>query len=197
MDRLLQTGAGLPIQGSNTVIAGLSTMASTEVAMAAPGRRLPISSALCIGCGIVLMLGGGFIQSLEPGPAVVTESPDAAASRATAIRLQKAREREDQARAEQERLAADAAAERARREIVTADSVSESRARAERDEAARRQAAIDEARRSATESEEAWKRFYKPSANCRDPSAASVECVNEYVKAKREFSSRPTADASR
>jgi hypothetical protein len=172
-------------------------MASTEVAMAAPGRRLPISSALCIGCGIVLMLSGGFIQSLEPGPSTVAEAPEAAASRAAAIRLQRAREREALARAEQERLAAEAVAERARRESVTADSVSEARARAEREEAARRQSAIEEARRSATESEEAWKRFYKPSANCRDPSAATVECVNEYVKAKREFSARPTADASR
>jgi hypothetical protein len=172
-------------------------MGTTEVAMAAPGRRFPVSSAVCIACGIALMLVGGFIQSLETGPPVVTESPEDAASRATAIRLKKAREREAQARAEQERLDAEAAAERARREIVTADSVSEARARAERDEATRRQAAIDEARRSATESEEAWKRFYKPSANCRDPSAATVECVNEYVKAKREFSSRPSADASR
>lgn len=172
-------------------------MGTTEIAMAAPGRRIPVSSALCIACGIALILVGVFIQSLEPGPAVVTDTPEAAASRAAAIRLQKAREREAQARAEQERLAADQAAERARREIVTADSVSEARARAEREEAARRQTAIDEARRSATESEEAWKRFYKPSANCRDPSAATVECVNEYVKAKREFSSRPTADASR
>jgi hypothetical protein len=172
-------------------------MGSTVVAMTAPGRRLPVSSAVCIACGIALMLVGGFIQTLETGPAVVTESADAAASRAAAIRLQKAREREAQARAEQERLVAEEAALRARREIVTADSASEARARAEREEAARRQAAIDEARRSATESEEAWKRFYKPSANCRDPSSASVECVNEYVKAKREFSSRPTADASR
>jgi len=165
--------------------------------MAAPGRKFPVSSAVCIACGIALMLVGGFIQTLEPGPAVVTDDAHAAASRATAIRLQKAREREAVARAEQERVAAEEAAERARREVATADSASEARARAEREEATRRQTAIDEARRSATDSEEAWKRFYKPSANCRDPSAATVECVNEYVKAKREFSSRPTADASR
>jgi hypothetical protein len=173
-------------------------MGTSQAAAATLNQRLRISPIFCIGCGVVLILGAGLMHSLEPGPALTTESPTYDASRAAAIRVQKAREREALARAEQERQAAEEAAEKARRAAVLADGVSEAQARSEREERARRQAVIEKAQQSAAESEEAWKRFYRPSAACRDPSAgATVECVNEYVKAKREFSSRPTADASR
>ena len=45
--------------------------------------------------------------------------------------------------------------------------------------------------RAAAESEDAWQRFYKPSAACADPAtSASVECVNAFIRAKREFAAR-------
>lgn len=54
---------------------------------------------------------------------------------------------------------------------------------------AERQQAADEARRAAVAAaerkEKAWARFYRKSAHCAD--AATVECANEYIRAKRQF----------
>ena len=174
--------------------ATVATIATAAKAAAAPPPRKRINPLLLIASGAVLMMGAGLMYWLEPrsdgGPPVVT-SASVASSGVREAHLRKAREREDQARAEQERIAAEEAAERARRAAVMADAATEAQARNQREEMARKQAAVDNARRSVEDAEEAWKRFYKPSANCSDPAArATVECVNEYVKAKREFESR-------
>lgn len=141
------------------------------------------------------MLGGALLYWLEPGPdgkaapaQVASEMAEAAAARA----LERMRQREAEERAALERRAAEEAAERARRTALQADAAAEAEARRQREELARQQAAADEIRRAAAESEDAWKRFYRPSERCRTPdSATSVECVNEYVKARRAFAARP------
>ncbi len=170
-----------------------------QAAGAAAKPRQRLSPPLLVGCGAALMMVAGLLYWLEPGPAGTSDTPDPARVRAMqAARLQAVREREAIARAEQERLAAEEAAEKARRAAMLADAASEAKARAEREELTRRQAAAEETRRTAEETEDAWKRFYRPSANCADPAAsATVECVNEYVKAKREFASRPTTGPTR
>jgi hypothetical protein len=159
-----------------------------------------------VACGLVLMMGAGLVFWLEPGSGPGIGSHDVALTSASApsarpIRtasVEQIREREAKARAEQERLAAEEAAEKARRAIVSADDAEEAKARAQRDELARRQAAVEQARRAEVDVEEAWNRFFKPSAACKDPSAgATVECANEYVKAKREFSARQSGTTSR
>lgn len=140
------------------------------------------------------MMGAGLVYRFEPksaskAAAVSTEIQDSEAANARA--LQRAREREAQERLQQEQAAADAAAERAHRAQVLADAASEARARTQREELARQRAVVAEAERAAAQSEEAWKRFYKPSAECQDQAAvARVECVNEYIKAKRAFQAR-------
>ena len=83
-------------------------------------------------------------------------------------------EREAQARAEQERIFAEEAAEKSRRASLLVDAEVEAKARAEREEMARRRAVVELAQRTATEAEEAWKRFYKPSATCKESSSATV-----------------------
>lgn len=168
-------------------------MPARAAAVAPPARHWNISPLFSLGCGVALMLGSGLVYWLEPGPAqttTVTVPSEASAART----LQRAREREAQARAEFERQAAQEAEERARRAALLADGQSEAEARKQREEMARRQAAMAAAHRAAAETEDAWNRFYKPSERCRDPAAAtSVECVNEYVKAKREFQVRQAA----
>ena len=121
-------------------------------------------------------------------PSAITVAPSQAElDKAQAERLAKAR-------AEQEQQAKQKAALDEARLATRADPASEAKAQSEREQSARRQAAIDEAHRAATEAEDAWKRFYKPSATCKNPDArATVECVNEYIKAKREFESTRTS----
>jgi hypothetical protein len=155
---------------------------------------LPSVSPLCsLACGLLLMAGGGLLYVLERDPPahVPTAADEAAAAEmASARALQRVREREARARAEMERKEAE---ERARRTLLV-DGPRESEARNQREEFARRQAASVEAQRAEVETEEAWKRFYKPSAECRDPAASTrIECVNEYVKAKRDFQARMVA----
>ena len=139
-------------------------------------------------CAIVLALGGTLFYWLEKDPAVIqpTVADEAAAAQAASARaLQRLREREAKARTEMERKEAE---ERAQRAAVMASGAAEAAAKKEREEIALRTAESAKAQRSATETEEAWKRFYKPSSECRDPAASTrVECVNEFVKAKREF----------
>ena len=170
-------------------------------------RRMdkPVNPIVVIGCGLVLMLGAFFMQWLESaGPGAESSAAIAAAAaqaRAAAARAKPAQpsyaEREAQARADQERIAAEEAAEKSRRASLLVDAEVEAKARAEREEMARRRAVVELAQRTATEAEEAWKRFYKPSATCRDSSSATVECVNEYVKAKREFEVRRASEGAR
>lgn len=140
------------------------------------------------------MLGGTLVYWLEPSTKHAPPEK-ASVSESTAARtLQRAREREAQARADEERRAAEEAAERARRVVLEIDGAAVAEARRQRAELAQRQAEAAETQRVANDTEEAWKRFYKPSVTCRDPAAAAtVECVNEYVKAKREFQSRMAA----
>jgi len=171
------------------------------------GRRKdrPVNHFLVIGCGFALLLGAFFMQWLESaGPSAQASAAieaAAAQARAAAARAKAAQptyaQREAQARAEQERIAAEEAAEKSKRSSLLADAEVEARARAEREEMARRRAAVELAQRAATESEEAWKRFYKPSAACKESNSATVECVNEYVKAKREFEVRRASEGAR
>lgn len=169
---------------------------------------------MCIGCGAVLITAGAILHWLEAGQAFAFSPPSHAASvsasqlaQQTAARKaaaeeaaarKAAAERKAKAAAELERLEIEkAAAEKARREML-ADGATEAKARAEREELASRRAAADEAHSAAVDAEEAWKRFYKPSATCRDAAAsATVECVNEYIKAKREFEVRQTAERAK
>src|SRR5512134_1059067 len=147
----------------------------SQAATASTKPRQRLSPPLFVGCGVVLMLAAALIYWLEPGPANTVDAPDPARVRAMqAARLQAVCEREAIARAEQERLAAEEAAEKARRAAMLADAASEAKARAEREELARRQAAAEQTRRTAEETEDAWKRFYRPSAACTDPSASAT-----------------------
>lgn len=154
----------------------------------------PRVSPLCsLACGLLLMAGGGLLYWLErdpPVPVPTAADEAAAAEMASARALRRMREREARARAEMEQKEAE---ERAKRTLLV-DGPREAEARNQREEFARRQAAAAEAQRAEVETEEAWKRFYKPSAECRDPAASTrIECVNEYVKAKREFQARLVA----
>jgi len=164
----------------------------------------PVNHFVVIGCGLALLLGAFAMQWLESAASNAEVSAAVAAAaqaRAAAARAKPAQptyaEREAQQRADQERIAAEEAAEKSKRASLLADAEVEARARAEREEMARKRAAVDLAQRAATESEEAWKRFYKPSAACKESSSATVECVNEYVKAKREFEVRRAAEGVR
>lgn len=175
---------------------------SSVQATAVTRQRQQISPLFCIGCGIALIIGAGVMYWLEPGATDrMSENSPLASELASARRtsaLAKAREREARAREEQERQAAEEAAERARRASLMADGSSEVQARNQREEMTRRQAAVEEAHRAAAQAEDAWKRFYKPSTACRDQAAgATVECVNEYVRAKREFESRQVVGSTR
>jgi hypothetical protein len=180
-------------------------MSPVPVTAATRKRRRAINPFFCIACGVVLIIGGGVMYWLEPGATTRTDSsvnePLAATGFPRTPRpsdLARAREREARAREEHERQAAEEAAERARRASLMADGSSEVQARKQREEMTRRQAAIEEAHRAAAQTEEAWKRFYRPSAACRDAAAgASVECVNEYVRAKREFEMRRAGEPPR
>lgn len=142
------------------------------------------------------MLGAALLYVLEPS-STTRRDTDAAAEAteaASARALERARKREAEQRAELERKGAEEAAERARRAELQADAAAESAAQRQREELAQRRAAAEEARRNAADSEAAWKRFYQPSERCRSPEGAtSVECVNEYIKARREFAARPVS----
>lgn len=178
----------------------------TRQAAASKPRAQRISPALCIGFGTVLMLGAGLIHwwdaSQEAAEAAIAASRAAerqAAQAAQQKALDKAlAEHKARVRAEQEKIEAQAAAAEAARRALMVDGPSEAKAKAEREEAASKQAAVTAVRRAEAETEEAWKRFYKPSTTCADPAAsASVECVNAYIKAKREFeASRATGRAN-
>lgn len=69
----------------------------------------------------------------------------------------------------------------------------ESRARqmkadAERQQIAARQAEVDAANREAAAKEVAWSRFYRPSKTCEPyDMRATMECANEYARAKKAF----------
>lgn len=178
-------------------------MDPSQTTAPAPSALQRISPAFCVTCGVVLIMGAGLMYWLEPGrtsrEALVIEQSAADSSRIQA-RLAKARaEREARAREEHERqVAEEAAAEKARRALLAADGSTETQARIQQEEMARQRAAVEQARRASEESEDAWKRFYRPSAACKDPAAgATVECVNEFVKAKREFEARKASAGSR
>jgi hypothetical protein len=177
----------------------IATMANAPSAVANERRASVLSPVFSLGCGVALMLGGALVYWLEPAPAVLQVPPEkASVPEGSASRsLQRVLEREAQARAEQARRDAEDAAERARRSRLEIDGAAVAEARNQRAELARRQAEALEMQRMAAETEDGWKRFYKPSAACSDSSAAAtVECVNEYVKAKREFQSRMAARAN-
>jgi type IV secretory pathway VirB10-like protein len=159
-------------------------------------RRLPAPSPrLLLASGALLIVGGVLLSELEaiegappPTPAQLAAQQEAQHQRLQQMALQRAREREAAERAEADRRAAEEAAEKARRAEVMVDGTAEALARAQREEIARKQAAVEAAQRAAHESEAAWKRFYQPSPGCRDAAASStVECINEFVKAKRAF----------
>lgn len=168
-------------------------------------HRKHIASILWIVCAIALTIvvlaygrgSGPAFQNALPGIAVQQTSANPGSSVEAAV-VERARHREAQARAELERRAAAEAAEKSRRALALADGANETQARKEREEMALRRAAVEEANRSAAETEGAWKRFYKPSAACSDPSAgATVGCVNEYMRAKREFAARQSGEGAR
>lgn len=158
-----------------------------------PMRTTSLSPQFFFACAVVLLAGGILFHWLEQGPKVpvpTTADEAAAAEAAAARRMQRLREREAQARIELERREAE---ERTRRALLV-DGPTEAAAKKEREESARRQTTAVEEQRAAARTEEAWQRFYKPSAECRDPAAATrVECVNEYVKAKRAFQASQVA----
>jgi hypothetical protein len=170
--------------------------APARAASKPPRRGLPsVSPRLLLAAGALLIVGGAVLAEFEtieatppPTPEQLAAQQAAQLQRAQQIALQRAREREAAERALADRRAAEEAAEKARRAEVMVDSTAEALARAQREEIARKQAAIHAAQQAAQESEAAWKRFYQPSAGCRDPAASStVECINEFVKAKRAF----------
>jgi len=178
------------------VTAAASVATPKDSPPAKPPRRTP-NPWLLVGIGVALIAVAVLLVWLEPREAPPPTAAERAAEqqqreeRARRIALQQAREREAQARAEAERRAAEEAAEKARRAEIAVDGTAEALARAQREELARKQAAVEAAHRAAAEQEAAWKRFYQPSARCREPAAAtSVECINEFVKAKREFEER-------
>jgi len=158
-----------------------------------PMRPPSLSPQFFFACAVVLVAAGMLFHWLDQAPKVPlpTAADEAAAAEASAARrLQRIREREKQARIELERKEAE---ERARRALLV-DGPTEAAAKKEREESARRQTAAAEDQRAAARTEEAWQRFYKPSAECRDPAAATrVECVNEYVKARRAFQASQVA----
>lgn len=162
-------------------------MAHTQTA-ARPARPAGVSPVFLFACALVLAGAGTLFYWMEQDPKAPTPTAAdevAASEAAAARRMQRMREREAKARVEMERKEAD---ERARRAALLADGPTEAAAKKEREEFARRQAAAAEEQRVAAETEAAWQRFYKPSAQCRDPAAATrIECVNEFVKAKRDF----------
>ncbi|HOX90734.1 MAG TPA: hypothetical protein P5163_19610 [Rubrivivax sp.] len=48
-----------------------------------------------------------------------------------------------------------------------------------------------EAQAAADRREAAWNRYYKPSAPCQNPdNRATMDCINEHIRAKREFEKR-------
>lgn len=52
-------------------------------------------------------------------------------------------------------------------------------------------ARVAEARAAADRREAAWSRFYKPSPPCQSPdNRATMDCINEHIRAKREFEKR-------
>jgi len=174
-------------------------MAKATTTVAHKPRTIHMRPLFSFACGLALMLGGALVYWLEPAPTarpttvVDRESAEAASARA----LARAREREAQARAELERQAAEEAAERRRRAMIEADAASEAAARRQREELAQHRAEVERTKRATDESEDAWKRFYRPSANCREAaSTATMECVNEYVKARREFQARVAASTN-
>lgn len=173
-----------------------SPIAATPSVARVQSRAARINPLFSVVCGMVLILGGALVYWLEPGPAngnaQIEQVVVSGASAARAV--QRARDREADARAEQERRAVEEVAERARRATLELDGAAVAEARRQRAELARRQAEAAESQRAAVATEEAWNRFYRPSASCRDPSnAATVECVNEYVRAKRQFQAREVA----
>jgi hypothetical protein len=159
-----------------------------------PMRMPSFSPQFFFACAAVLLAAGVLFHWLDRGPKVPvpTAADEAVAAEAAAARrMQRIREREAQARIEVERKEAE---ERTRRALLV-DGPTEAAAKKEREESARRQAAVVEDQRAAVRTEEAWQRFYKPSAECRDPAARTrMECVNEYVKAKRAFQASQVAD---
>jgi hypothetical protein len=166
-------------------------------ALAATAKHLPairVRPLMWLACGLALMLGGALVYQFEPrqDERQAAEAAQRAAAEAASMRaLQRAREREAQARAEHERQAAEEAAERRRRSELEADAAVEAAARRQREELAQKRLEAEMARKAATDSEDAWKRFYRPSERCADSAnSATVECVNEYVKARRDFQTR-------
>jgi len=201
----LQSGGKIALIRLNTDIARLSQMETKQHAKPSSRKSHLISPAFCLGIGAVLIGAGVFIQWLEPGKTLALNSPDiyaaersaarAAAAEATAKKLE--RERRAKAAAELEQQEMERAAEEKARRALLVDGATEAKARSEREEMARKRAAVEEAHSAEAQAENAWKQFYKPSANCRDASAsATVECVNEYIKAKREFQTRQATQVS-
>ncbi len=137
-------------------------------------HRKHIASILWIVCAIALTIvvlaygrgSGPAFQNALPGIAVQQTSANPGSSVEAAV-VERARHREAQARAELERRAAAEAAEKSRRALALADGANETQARKEREEMALRRAAVEEANRSAAETEGAWKR----STNHRLPAA--------------------------
>lgn len=66
----------------------------------------------------------------------------------------------------------------------------------ERQEIARQQRAAEASKQAAAEEverrEHAWKQFYRPSPGCSG-TAASVDCSNEFIRAKRAFAAQYVA----
>ena len=147
-----------------------------------------LSPLFCFVCAIVLVAAGAVFYHLEQGPPVIqpTVADEAAAAQAASARaLQRMRDREAKARAEMERKEVE---ERAQRAALMSSGAAEVAAKKEREGIALRQVETAKAQRTAADTEEAWNRFYRPSAECRDPATSTrVECINAYVKAKRDF----------
>lgn len=58
--------------------------------------------------------------------------------------------------------------------------------------------AVQRARKGVGEKEAAWSRFYEPSPNCMNPDRrGTVDCANEYIRAKTDFEQRWNAGALR
>lgn len=121
------------------------------------------------------------ITSMRPAPTVDTRAADEAAARAAQEQID-AEARAARKRIEEQLIADDAK----RREQKKTEAL-----RAREEAAAAQQAA--EARK-----EEAFNKFYKPSAKCRTPAddASRIDCSNQYMRAREKFEKQYTPPES-
>jgi len=187
------------VDGRTTRLSGSLKMVAKERSAAAFNPLNRVSPLMCIGCGAVLITAGAILHWLEAGQAFAFSSPShAAPCRRRSLpnnggpkggrRGSCGPKAGPSARQRRPRNSSGWRSRRQRQKRlgVRCSRTALPRPRRGLNERNWRAGAlaVDEAHSAAVDAEEAWKRFYKPSATCRDAAAsATVECVNEYIKA--------------